>query len=70
MNNQLLDVKDVARLLSVSTRAVYRLSDARKLPSVKWGRSLRFRPVDVAKFIDEHTVEAIDFEAEADTILA
>lgn len=70
LQTHLLDVNDVARILSCSTRAVYRLTESRRLPCVKWGRSVRIHPEDLAKFINEHTIEAIDFEAEADTILA
>lgn len=64
----LLKVKDVARIMSISERAVYRLAEERKLPSIKWDRSVRFDPVDVAKFIEENRREAIDYEAIADTM--
>lgn len=68
MNIQLLDVKDVARMLSISTRAVYLLAEERKIPAVKWGRSVRFRPIDVAKFVEDHTIMPRDYEAEAETM--
>lgn len=64
----LLRAEDVARIMSISVRAVYRLSESRKLPSIKWDRSVRFHPVDVAKFIEDNRREAIDYEALADTI--
>lgn len=64
----LLEVKEVAVMLGVSARAVYRLKDARKLPYVQWGRQVRFEAEKVMQFIEQHRVEAIDFEAEADTM--
>lgn len=70
MTAGLLDVKQVADILGVSVRAVYRLTDKKEIACVKWGRSVRIAPDDLAKFIDSHKVEAIDFEALADTICA
>lgn len=54
--------------MSISLRAVYRLAEARKIPCIKWDRSVRFDPVDVAKFIEENRREAIDYDAIADTM--
>lgn len=70
MTPGLLDVKQVADILGISVRAVYRLTDKKAIACVKWGRSVRIAPDDLAKFIDSHKVEAIDFEALADTICA
>lgn len=67
MISGLLDVKDVAQILGISVRAVYRLTEGRKLASVKWGRSVRVSPDDLAMFIHNHRAEAIDLQAEADT---
>jgi hypothetical protein len=64
----LLTANDVARIMSISLRAVYLLAEKRKLPCIKWDRSVRFDPVDVAKFIEDNRREAIDFEALADTM--
>lgn len=64
----LLKANDVARMLSISLRAVYRLAEQRKIPTVKWGRGVRFRPIDVAEFVENHTIKPIDFEALADTM--
>jgi excisionase family DNA binding protein len=66
--SMLLKVKDVARIMSISERAVYRLAEERKIPCIKWDRSVRFDPVDVAKFIEDNRREAIDYEAIADTM--
>ena len=67
MTTGLLNVKQVADILGLNKRAVYRLITGRKLTGVKWGRSVRIAPDDLAKFIDSHKVEAIDLEALADT---
>lgn len=64
----LLRAEDVARIMSISLRAVYHLAETRKLPSIKWDRSVRFDPMDVAKFISDNRREAIDYEAIADTM--
>ena len=65
---QLLNVKDVARIMSISTRAVYRLMETRKIPYIKWDRSVRIPAEEVAKFIADNRHEAIDFEALVDTM--
>ena len=51
---RLLSVEDVADQLGVNVRHVRRLVQQRRLPFIKWGRLLRFDPVDVAQFMDEH----------------
>lgn len=64
----LLKPEEVARIMSISLRAVYRLAEARKIPCIKWDRSVRFDPTDVAKFIEENRRCAIDYEAIANTM--
>ena len=64
----LLRPEDVARIMSISLRAVYRLAEARKIPCIKWDRSVRFDPVDVAKFIEDNRRKVIDYETIADTM--
>ena len=64
----LLKPKDVARVLSISERAVYHMAKERRLPCVKWGKSVRFDPVDIAKFIEDNKHKVIDYEAIADTM--
>lgn len=56
----LLDPKQVAAILGVSVRTVYRLAGRirvprgdRRLPAVSVGRCLRFVVTDVAKFIEK-----------------
>jgi excisionase family DNA binding protein len=50
----LLRPRDVGRKLGLSIPHVYTLAAAGTLPSVKLGRAVRFRPVDVDSFIREH----------------
>jgi excisionase family DNA binding protein len=52
---QLLTGGDVARVLGVSRKTVYRLVESRDLPAVRvGGKLLRFRSGDVARYIKEH----------------
>ena len=67
MSTQLLEAKDVAQVLGVSVRAVYRLTEARRLASIKIGRKVRIHPEDLTAFIESNRIEALDIEAEADT---
>ena len=41
---------DVARLLGIPTRAVYRLIDEGVLPAYKFGRTIRLRATDVEAY--------------------
>ncbi|TKJ34640.1 MAG: DNA-binding protein [Planctomycetes bacterium B3_Pla] len=53
MNNQLLSAKELANLLSVSTRTVWRLRSAGALPEpVTVGSSRRWRASDVSEWIE------------------
>ena len=53
----LLTVADVAELLSLKVGRIYALAESRdprdRLPSIHVGRSLRFRPADVERYLDE-----------------
>lgn len=49
---ELLTVREVARLIKLSSRQVYKLSAMGSLPRpVKLGRSTRWREVDIATFV-------------------
>ena len=49
---ELLTVREVARLLKLSTRQIWKLSSAGKLPApVRLGRSVRWRASDLARFL-------------------
>lgn len=48
----LIDVDEAARMLGTSARHIRRLVAERRLPHVKVGHYLRFRPEDLDAFID------------------
>jgi excisionase family DNA binding protein len=50
----LMRVRDVARKLGLSEPHIYTLATLGRLPSVKLGRAVRFRQVDVDRFIRDH----------------
>jgi excisionase family DNA binding protein len=54
----LLDVRAVAELLHLPSRAVYLLSEDRKLPHYKIGRRLRFSREQIEAFLAAQRVEA------------
>jgi excisionase family DNA binding protein len=47
----LLDVGDVAQILKVDRRYVYRLVSERRIPFVKCGHYLRFEPADIQTWL-------------------
>ena len=50
----LLTVRDVARLLALSERSVWRMSDAGKLPvPVRIGAAVRWRRAEIEQWISE-----------------
>ena len=48
----LIGIDDVAARLGVSQRHVRRLVFERRIPYLKWGRLLRFDPVEIDRWID------------------
>jgi excisionase family DNA binding protein len=50
----LLRPRDVGRKLGMSVPHVYTMAAAGTLPSVKFGRAVRFRPRDIEDFIRDH----------------
>ncbi|HWB00412.1 MAG TPA: helix-turn-helix domain-containing protein [Pirellulales bacterium] len=48
----LMNVRDVAEQLGVSTRTVQTMIAAGELPTVRVRRAVRFRPSDVRAYID------------------
>ena len=55
---QLLDVRQVAALLSVPVRTVYVLAERRELAHYKLGRRLRFSADEVATYLESRYVDA------------
>ncbi len=50
----LIDLPEVARRLGVNDRHVRRLVAERRIPFVKWGHLLRFDPVAIEVWLEEH----------------
>jgi excisionase family DNA binding protein len=66
VNNKLLTVRDVAAMLSVSTRQVWKLTASGKLPEpVRLGRSVRWRESDLAEFIRQGCPGRDEFDTAA-----
>jgi len=52
---QLLDRPQLAERLATSERHVRRLVSERRIPFVRVGKLVRFDPVEVARWLEEHT---------------
>ncbi len=52
MTEPLWKVADVARFLSMSASWVYKEAEAGRLPCIRFGASLRFRPEQIRHFIE------------------
>ncbi|WP_108666288.1 helix-turn-helix domain-containing protein [Euzebya rosea] len=59
MSDQLVDVKSAAERLGVTERWVRRAVAERRIPFVKLGRLVRFRPADLDAYTEDHTVAAV-----------
>ena len=55
---KLLDIDQVANLLSTTTRHVRRLVFERRISYVKVGRYVRFDPEDLARWVEEQKVRS------------
>ena len=60
VGKRLLNVKEAARYLGLEVDTVYKKARLRELPSVKVGRALRFDLNALERYVEEHTIEAID----------
>lgn len=47
INEHVVDIDEMARLLNVSTTTIRRLVKSEEIPFMRWGRALRFVPADV-----------------------
>jgi excisionase family DNA binding protein len=50
--DQFFTVKTLAEKLALTPVTIYRLVDQGKLPAVKIGKSIRFRPQDIDAFLE------------------
>ena len=54
-----LDVNGVATMYGISVRMLRRLVAERRIPFVKVGRHVRFRPEHIEAWLDANTVAAV-----------
>lgn len=60
IKKKLLRAPEVAKIMGLSLRAVYRLSESKKIPFVKWGKAIRYDLADVEAFINANKHYAYD----------
>ena len=56
----LLKVRDVAKILNISPSCAYNLVQTRQLPSVRMGKSVRVRPIDLEAYIQANLTRPVD----------
>ena len=54
---RLLNITDLAGHLGVNVRHIRRLVHERRIPFIKWGHLIRFKPSDVEAWIDANRIE-------------
>jgi excisionase family DNA binding protein len=54
---RLLNITDLADHLGVNVRHIRRLVHERRIPFIKWGHLIRFKPADIAAWIDANRIE-------------
>ena len=50
--NQFYSVKTLAEKLAINPMTIYRMVDQGRLPAVRIGRTIRFRPADIDAFLE------------------
>lgn len=55
--SRLYTAEETGKLLGVSTRTLYTLSQRKELPCIKVGRSVRYHPDDVQAYINRNRTE-------------
>ena len=55
----LLNRQQIAELIGVSTRTISNLVSSRRIPVIKFGKSVRFDPSKVLKALEKYEIEAI-----------
>jgi excisionase family DNA binding protein len=64
MNSRLLSAAECADLLALNLSTIYALVHQQRIPHVKLGRALRFRPEDIERWVQSQAKEARDVRAE------
>ena len=62
IGRRLLNVREAAQYLGLDEDTIYRKARLRELPSVKFGRALRFDLRALELLIERHAIESIDWE--------
>jgi excisionase family DNA binding protein len=60
VGKRLLNPEEAARYLGLKVDTIYKMARLRALPSVKVGRALRFDVNKLERFVEQHSIEAID----------
>ena len=57
---KLLGVNELAELLGISPKTVYKLAQQRKIPFVRISNRLRFDPADVLQWVRKNRVPSLE----------
>ena len=57
---EILTIKEVAGYLKVKERTIYRLSQAKKIPSFKVGGMWRYSQTDIDSWIKQKSMDGLD----------
>ena len=60
IGRRLLNVREAAQYLGLDEGTIYRKARLRELPSVKFGRALRFDLRALELLIEQHAIQSID----------
>jgi excisionase family DNA binding protein len=55
----LFNRQQIAELIGVSTRTISNLVSSRRIPVIKFGKSVRFDPSKVLKALEKYEIDAI-----------
>jgi excisionase family DNA binding protein len=64
---ELLTIPEVAKVLKISESGVRRLQQARHLPFIKVGGSIRFYKEDIMSYLEQRRVDSIDLNRRYDS---
>lgn len=56
MNTRLLGIEEMARFLGVSQSTLYAWVNQRRIPHIKVGRLVKFKPEEIDSWLKEHSV--------------
>lgn len=53
---ELITISELSELTKISTNNIYRLTSKREIPFVKIGKSIRFQPTEINKWLKSQSV--------------